>query len=153
MTLRLEGAGAPRELSMARAGGGFFEARVAERASARGIASRCAGGAVVPDPASRFQPEGVHGASEVVAPAAFRWQDAAWKGRAWEEVVLYELHVGTFTPDGSYAGVQRRLDHLSALGVTALELMPLAAAPGSRGWGYDGVAPFAPNAPTDARRT
>ncbi len=100
----------------------------------------------VPDPASRFNPEGVHGASEVVAPDAFDWPDTDWRGRPWAEAVLYEMHTGTFTTEGTYAAVEMRLDHLAALGVTALELMPVAAFPGARGWGYDGVLPFAPHA-------
>ena len=101
----------------------------------------------VPDPASRFQPRGVHAASEVIDPDRYSWGDAAWVGRPWEEAVLYELHVGTFTPEGTYLGVIERLDHLADLGVTALELMPVAAGPGRWGWGYDGVNLFAPFAP------
>lgn len=99
----------------------------------------------VPDPASRFQPEGVHGRSEVIDPTAYAWTER-WAGRPWEEAVLYELHPGAFSPQGTFAGVQQRLDHLAALGVTALELMPVAAFPGRRNWGYDGVLPFAPDA-------
>jgi len=99
----------------------------------------------VPDPASRFAPEGVHGPSEVIDPYAFTWPDADWKGRAWETAVLYELHIGAFTQSGTYDGVTERLDDLVELGVTALEIMPLSAAPGARNWGYDGVAPYAPN--------
>lgn len=97
-----------------------------------------------PDPASRFQPLGVHGPSEVVDPAAFAWSDGAWRGLEPETLVLYELHVGTFSPAGTFAGVRERLPHLRELGVTALELMPVADFPGQRNWGYDGVAPFAP---------
>ncbi len=98
----------------------------------------------VPDPASRFQPEDVHGPSEVIDPFAYEWRDATWRGRPWHETVLYELHVGTFTPEGTYDGIARKLDYLAELGVTAIELMPLAEAPGARNWGYDGVLPFAP---------
>jgi malto-oligosyltrehalose trehalohydrolase len=100
----------------------------------------------VPDPASRFQPEGVHGASEVVNPRAFAWSDGAWQRPAWETSVLYELHVGAFTTSGTYEGVIERLDALVELGVTAIELMPLSATPGTRNWGYDGVLHYAPNA-------
>jgi malto-oligosyltrehalose trehalohydrolase len=100
----------------------------------------------VPDPASRANPGGVHAASTVVDPLAYEWQDAAWRGRAWEEAVVYELHVGTFTPAGTFAGVVERLPYLAELGVTAVELMPVAAFPGARNWGYDGVLPFAPAA-------
>jgi maltooligosyltrehalose trehalohydrolase len=99
---------------------------------------------LVPDPASRLQPSGVHGPSEVVDPLVYEWQDANWKGRPWDEAVIYELHVGTFSPGGNFAGVEARLDYLADLGVTAVELMPLASFPGGRNWGYDGVLPFAP---------
>ena len=79
-------------------------------------------------------------------PGAFQWEDGGWRGRPWEEAAIYELHVGTFSPAGTFAGVEARLDYLSELGVTALELMPVADFPGRRGWGYDGVLPFAPDA-------
>jgi malto-oligosyltrehalose trehalohydrolase len=98
----------------------------------------------VPDPASRYQPEGVHAPSEVVDPCAYAWRQTAWLGRPWHETVLYELHVGTFTPEGTYAGAAERLDDLARLGVTAVELMPLGQPAGTRNWGYDGVLPFAP---------
>jgi glycogen debranching enzyme len=100
---------------------------------------------VVPDPASRFQPEDAHGPSEVIDPESFAWTDASWRGRPWHEMVLYELHVGTFTPAGTFTGVASRLDQLADLGVTAIELMPVADFPGRRNWGYDGVLPFAPD--------
>jgi malto-oligosyltrehalose trehalohydrolase len=99
----------------------------------------------VPDPASRFQPRDVHGPSQVVDARNFDWQDENWRGRPWHEAVLYELHVGAFTPSGTFAGVAERLDYLRDLGVTALELMPLSDFPGRRNWGYDGVLPFAPD--------
>ena len=103
------------------------------------------GGTEVPDPASRRQPEDVHGPSEVVDPRAFDWTDDDWKGRPWHETVLYELHVGAFSPEGTFAGVRERLDYLVDLGVTAIELMPLSDFPGGRNWGYDGVLPYAPD--------
>jgi maltooligosyltrehalose trehalohydrolase len=103
-------------------------------------------GLAVPDPASRANPADVHAASEVVDPLAYVWQDAAWRGRPWREAVLYELHVGTFTPEGTFAAARARLPELAALGVTAIELMPVADFPGARNWGYDGVLPFAPDA-------
>lgn len=109
-----------------------------------------------PDPASRRQPDGVRGASMVVDPRAFQWSDQAWTGRAMDDLVLYEIHVGTFTEFGTFHGVEERLGHLVDLGVTAIELMPLADFPGSRNWGYDGVALFAParsyGTPDDLRR-
>src|SRR5581483_1112658 len=110
----------------------------------------------VPDPASRFQPQDVHGPSQVQDPAGFAWNDSAWHGRPWEEAVFYELHVGTFSPEGTFSGVQNRLDYLVELGVTAVELMPVSDFPGKRNWGYDGVLPFAPDssygAPDDLKR-
>jgi malto-oligosyltrehalose trehalohydrolase len=99
----------------------------------------------VPDPASRFQPHDVHGPSEVIDPNAFDWKDHAWQGRPWEEAVIYELHVGAFTPSGTFGTVRDRLAYLAELGVTAVELMPVADFPGQRNWGYDGVYPFAPD--------
>ncbi|MGA8619913.1 MAG: malto-oligosyltrehalose trehalohydrolase [Candidatus Sulfotelmatobacter sp.] len=106
---------------------------------------RVNGAQEVPDPASRFQPHDVHGPSEVINPADFEWQDGAWRGRRWEEAVIYELHVGAFTPFGSFSSVYERLDYLADLGITAIELIPVADFPGLRDWGYDGVFPFAPD--------
>jgi 1,4-alpha-glucan branching enzyme/maltooligosyltrehalose trehalohydrolase len=99
----------------------------------------------VPDPASRFQPDDVHGASEIVDAGSYDWKDAHWRGRPWHEAVIYELHVGTFTPSGTFRGVLERLDYMVDLGVTAIELMPIADWPGARNWGYDGVYQFAPD--------
>lgn len=97
-----------------------------------------------PDPASRFQPDGVHGLSEVIDPA-FPWTDGEFTPRPWNEAVLYELHCGTFTPAGTFAAAAEKLPALLQLGVTAIELMPLADCPGRRNWGYDGVSLYAPN--------
>ncbi|MGM3387879.1 malto-oligosyltrehalose trehalohydrolase [Stutzerimonas stutzeri] len=97
----------------------------------------------VPDPASRAQASDVHGPSLVVDPERYRWRHADWRGRPWHETVLYELHVGAY---GGYAGIEQRLQALADLGVTAIELMPLAEFPGDRNWGYDGVLPYAPEA-------
>ncbi len=96
-----------------------------------------------PDPASRGQPRGVHGPSEVPHGPQFPWTDEGWRGRPLSEYVIYELHVGTFSPEGTFEGVVRRLDDLADLGITALELMPVAQYPGDRNWGYDGVYLFA----------
>jgi maltooligosyltrehalose trehalohydrolase len=104
------------------------------------------GGLAVPDPASRANPDDVHGASRVVDPLAFAWTDTTWRGRPWHEAVVYELHVGTFTPEGTFAAATARLADLADLGVTAIELMPVADFPGRRGWGYDGVLLYAPEA-------
>ncbi len=117
---------------------------------------RIGGDLVVPDPASRFQPDDVSGLSEVIDPNAFDWTDAAWTGRPWEEAVVYEVHVGTATPEGTYAGLEKRLDDLADLGITAIELLPLADFKGTRNWGYDGVLPYAPDSvygrPEDLKR-
>jgi maltooligosyltrehalose trehalohydrolase len=109
-----------------------------------------------PDPASRFQPQGVHGPSAVVDPGAYEWSDHGWRGLELRDAIIYELHVGAFTPDGTFAAVTERLPDLAALGVTVIELMPVADFPGSRNWGYDGVSLFAPSrvygTPDDLRR-
>lgn len=97
----------------------------------------------LPDPASRWQPDGVHEASALVDPLQFRWTDNEWRGLELDELVIYELHVGTFTPAGTFDAIIPRLRELRELGVTALEVMPIAQFPGTRGWGYDGVFPFA----------
>ena len=133
-------------LSMEARDGGWRTAEAAEADPGTGYHYLVDGSLRVPDPASRFQPEDVHGPSEVVDPAAYRWTETGWAGRSWEEAVLYELHVGAFTPEGTYRGAMRKLDHLAGLGVTAVELMPVAEFPGTRNWGYDGVLPFAPDA-------
>jgi malto-oligosyltrehalose trehalohydrolase len=99
----------------------------------------------VPDPASRFQPRSVEGPSEVIDPHAFEWHDEGWRGRPWQEAAIYELHVGTFTPQGNFSAAVPKLQYLKDVGVTAIELMPLADFPGRRSWGYDGVLPYAPD--------
>jgi malto-oligosyltrehalose trehalohydrolase len=144
------------ELPMRKASTGWYALTVPTAGAGSRYQFRLPDGLLVPDPASRFNPDGVHGPSEVIDPAAFDWPDDDWLGRPWEDAVIYELHVGSFTPAGSFAGVIERLDYLAHLGVTAIELMPVAAFPGRRNWGYDGVLPFAPNAtygrPDDFKR-
>jgi malto-oligosyltrehalose trehalohydrolase len=103
-------------------------------------------GTLVPDPASRYQPRDVEGPSELIDAQAYRWSSPAWRGRDWGDAVLYELHVGTFTPGGTFRAAIEKLDDLASSGITALELMPIADFPGTRNWGYDGVLPFAPDA-------
>jgi maltooligosyltrehalose trehalohydrolase len=103
-------------------------------------------GLAVPDPASRFQPDDVHGPSEVIDAAAYRWRDHSWHGRPWHEAIVYELHIGAFTDEGTFQAAIGHLDHLVDLGITAIELLPVADFPGTRNWGYDGVLPFAPDA-------
>lgn len=97
-----------------------------------------------PDPASRFQPQGVHGPSQVIDPAEFQWDDDAWSGISLKDYIVYELHTGAFTEEGTFESVIAHLDYLKDLGITAIELMPAAQFPGTRNWGYDGVCPFAP---------
>jgi maltooligosyltrehalose trehalohydrolase len=99
----------------------------------------------VPDPASAFQPDDVSGPSEVVDHSSYRWRASDWRGRPWQETVLIEAHVAAFTPEGTYQAMIGKLDHLVAIGITALELMPLADFAGARNWGYDGVLWYAPD--------
>lgn len=96
-----------------------------------------------PDPASRYQPEGVHGSSQIVNHSLYQWKDKNWRCPPLEEFIIYELHIGTFTPEGTFEAVIPRLDELKASGITALEIMPVAQFPGNRNWGYDGVYPYA----------
>lgn len=98
----------------------------------------------LPDPASRFQPEGVHGPSQLVDTRAFEWTEGDWKGVELEDTIFYELHVGTYTAEGTFDALIGHLGDLTSLGVTTIELMPVAQFPGGRNWGYDGVFPFAP---------
>jgi maltooligosyltrehalose trehalohydrolase len=135
-----------RRLPMTPAENGWHERVVADAGPGMLYRFVLPDGLAVPDPASRFQPDDVHGPSEVIDPAAYRWTATGWRGRPWEEAVVYELHVGTFTPEGTFRAAIDKLDHLVSLGVTAIELMPVADFPGRRNWGYDGVLPFAPDA-------
>jgi maltooligosyltrehalose trehalohydrolase len=145
-----------RGVAMARRDDGWFERELDDARAGTRYRFRIDRGMLVPDPASRANPDGVHAASAVVDPAAYAWRDGAWVGRPWREAIVYELHVGTFTSQGTFDAAIARLDDLAELGVTAVELMPLAAFPGTRNWGYDGVLPFAPAAaygtPHDLKR-
>jgi len=142
------------EAAMRAEPGGYFQAAVPGAAAGARYRYRV-DGTLIPDPASRCQPEGVHGPSQIVDPRAYRWHDAAWAGLPLESLVLYELHVGTFTPQGTFAGARERLPYLRDLGVTAIELMPVSDFPGRWNWGYDPAALFAParvyGAPDDLR--
>jgi maltooligosyltrehalose trehalohydrolase len=133
---------APREL--AREADGVFAGAVAGLEAGARYVYRLDGGPERPDPVSRSQPEGVHGPSEVVDPAAFPWTDGGWRGVPLRELRLYELHVGTFTAEGTFDAAIPHLASLAALGLTAIQLMPVAEFPGDRNWGYDGVHLFAP---------
>src|SRR5262245_26170458 len=113
------------------------------------------GNRLFPDPASRFQPEGPHGPSQIVSPYSYRWKDDSWPGVSIEGQVLYEMHIGTFAKEGTWNAARELLPELAAVGITLLEIMPVAEFPGRFGWGYDGVNLFAPThlygAPDDFR--
>ncbi|MGH7526009.1 MAG: malto-oligosyltrehalose trehalohydrolase [Gemmatimonadales bacterium] len=124
--------------------GGVWSAALHQAAAGGDYVYRLDGGPGRPDPVSRSRPAGVHGPTRIVDPSVFAWSDAGWSGLAVADLVIYELHVGAFTPEGSFDGVMPRLEALRELGITAIELMPVAEFPGSRNWGYDGVSPYAP---------
>ena len=135
----------PRTVRGTRAGDGWWSAEDAAARPGTLYQWRIDGELDVPDPASRHNPQGAHGPSAVIDPHAFDWDDG-WMGRPWHEVVLYEMHVGAFTQEGTFRAAAQRLPALAALGITAIELMPIADFPGRFGWGYDGVLPFAAHA-------
>jgi maltooligosyltrehalose trehalohydrolase len=132
-----------REIPMQRASGGYFVHIEGNVQEGQRYAFRLNGGPERPDPCSLWQPDGVHAASAVVRPEHFSWNDHSWLGVSREDLVFYELHVGTFTPEGTFAGIIPRLAALRELGVTAVEIMPVAQFPGTRNWGYDGVSLYA----------
>ena len=144
------------EIACERDEAGWVDIHVAGVEAGARYRYRINGETYVPDPASRFQPDDVDGPSEVVDPDAYRWPSSGWAGRPWAEAVIYEAHVGTATPEGTYAALADRLDDLVATGITALQLMPLSSVPGKRNWGYDGVLPYAPEdgygTPADLKR-
>jgi len=150
------GTAAQRERTLSRAGDGTFGGAFEDVAPGDLYAYLLDGEGPYPDPASRFQPQGVHRPSAVVDARTFRWTDRDWRGRPLGGTVIYELHVGSFTPAGTFAAATDRLPALADLGVTAVELMPVADFPGARNWGYDGVSLFAPSrsygTPDDLRR-
>jgi maltooligosyltrehalose trehalohydrolase len=146
---------APAMHAAERDGDGWWECTVPLAAAGSLYRWRIDGAMLVPDPASRHNPDGPHGPSRVVDPGAFPW-DEDWRGRPWNETVLYELHVGCFTPEGTFPAAASRLQELVDIGITAVELMPVANFGGRFGWGYDGVLPFAPHdaygTPEDLKR-
>jgi maltooligosyltrehalose trehalohydrolase len=144
LTVRVHTGAAAGEHPLARDEHGVFIATINGVNAGDDYAFRIDGGPERPDPASRSQPHGVHGASRVVDPGAFVWSDREWKGIEMADFVIYEIHVGTFTPEGTFDAIIPRLASLHELGVTAIELMPVAQFPGERNWGYDGVQLFAP---------
>lgn len=125
-------------------GRGTFEGEVIGIGAGAAYRYRLDGKETYPDPVSRHQPQGVHGPSRVIDPSAFHWKDKQWQGMEMADHVIYELHVGTFSTTGDFAGVTGHLAELKQLGVTAIEIMPVAEFPGGRNWGYDGVHLYAP---------
>lgn len=132
------------DLAMEATGGGWFALETDAVPVGGGYGFVLPSGLVVPDPAARAQVGDVHGLSKLVDPAAYRFE-TPWQGRPWAEAVLYELHIGTFTEEGTFAAAAEKLGHLAELGVTAVEVMPVAQFAGRRGWGYDGVLLYAPH--------
>jgi maltooligosyltrehalose trehalohydrolase len=130
---------------MRKEAGGYFAAEVEGLVPGARYRYRLEGGDSFPDPASRFQPDGPHGASALVDPSSFRWTDAGWAGLTLKGLVISEIHIGTFTPEGNWAAAAKRLPLLREIGINAVEVLPVAEFPGSFGWGYDGVDLFAPS--------
>ncbi|MDQ6827446.1 MAG: malto-oligosyltrehalose trehalohydrolase [Gemmatimonadota bacterium] len=141
VTVRIDGA----EHAMRGTGGGVFECAVNGAGAGALYSYSLDGGPDRPDPVSRSQPNGVHGPSQIVDPRAFPWHDDEWRGVAMADLVIYELHVGTFSDAGTFAGIIPHLLELAELGITAIEVMPVAEFPGARNWGYDGVDLYAPH--------
>lgn len=135
----------PREqlVPMSRDEKGYWQTTIEDVFPGATYFCRLKGGTDRPDPASQFQPEGVHRVSQVVNHRDFQWTDGSWPGLGLEELIIYELHTGTFTPEGTFTAIIARLDGLKDLGINAIELMPISQFPGERNWGYDGVHPFA----------
>ncbi|HET9993256.1 MAG TPA: malto-oligosyltrehalose trehalohydrolase, partial [Kofleriaceae bacterium] len=148
--------GEPREVALVSEPGGYAAGFVGGVSAGARYRFRLDDGEPLPDPASRFQPEGTFGPSQVIDPGRFHWTDAAWTGLAPHEHIVYELHVGTFTRAGTWAAACKELAYLAQLGVTTIELMPIAEWAGTNNWGYDGVNLFAPHhpygTPDDLRR-
>jgi maltooligosyltrehalose trehalohydrolase len=148
---------AKKEVPLSPEGNGYFSGVVTNTGPDMLYSFRLDGEAkLLPDPASRFQPEGPHGPSQIIDPGHFRWSDRDWRGCPVEGQIIYEMHIGTFTPEGNWESATRELPALAELGVTLLEIMPVADFPGKFGWGYDGVNLFAPTrlygTPDDFRR-
>ena len=140
----IEGDDQTRAIALSRDEAGYFTGSSLEVKPGARYRYRLDEGSAYPDPASRFQPEGVHGPSQIIDPSSFAWTDQYWPGPDRDRLVIYELHVGSFTPGGHYTDVVERLAELAVLGVTTIELLPLNACDGRWNWGYDGAALFAP---------
>jgi malto-oligosyltrehalose trehalohydrolase len=132
-------------IAMERKQNGFHEILVSGLAAGARYRFALSSGQRVPDPASRYQPDDIGGSSEAVDPGAYLWR-GSWTGREWRDIVLYELHLGAFSPEGTFAGAALKLDHLAEVGVTAVEIMPVSDFGGRWNWGYDGTFPYAPDA-------
>src|SRR6185312_8070655 len=144
MLLPAGAAGSSRAMPLEPEGSGYFSGLIAEASAGTQYKLRLDGGESFPDPASHYQPDGPHGNSVVVDHRAFPWTDSKWRGVSIRGQVIYELHIGTFTPGGTYASAKEKLPLLKDLGVTVIEIMPVACFPGEFGWGYDGVGLYAP---------
>lgn len=131
-----------KELSMTKDEEGYFHLALRDVTPGTTYYYRLDGGNDLPDPASHFQPDGVHGPSQVIDHHNYRWQDQNWRGLSLKDMIIYELHVGTFTPEGTFEAIIPRLDEIAATGINALELMPVSQFSGNRNWGYDGVLPY-----------
>jgi maltooligosyltrehalose trehalohydrolase len=142
VTLRLINNQGTHDWPMQFAGDGYFELQAFARAGDKYF-YMVDGNKPVPDPVSRLLPEGVHGPTEIVDAEKFAWTDNAWRGLALRDYVIYELHIGAFTPEGTFDAAIAKLPYLKALGITVIEIMPVAAFPGTHNWGYDGVSPYA----------
>ncbi|EJL83990.1 malto-oligosyltrehalose trehalohydrolase [Pantoea sp. GM01] len=141
ITLRL----ADKDTAMAQVGDGWFELQLSGVVAGAEYNFVLADGTVVPDPAARAQQGDVNGPSLVIDAHSYRWQHTAWQGRPWQESVVYELHIGTFTPEGTFQAAIEKLPWLAELGITQLEVLPVSQFGGNRGWGYDGVLLYAPH--------
>jgi malto-oligosyltrehalose trehalohydrolase len=141
ITLKVVG----NEYPMTSVGDGWFEQTLDNIPPGAAYHYQLADGTAVPDPASRAQQGDVNGPSRVVEPHHYTWQHPEWRGRAWEETVVYELHIGTFTPEGTFRAAIEKLPYLAELGITQIEVMPVAQTGGNRNWGYDGVLLYAPH--------
>ena len=135
----------PGEISLIPEANGYFSTSVSGVEAGAKYFYLLNGGQPRPDPVSRSQPEGVHGPSQVIDPGQFNWSDEDWRGIPWEEMILYEIHTGAFTREGTFEAIIPYLDYLkNDLGLTAIELMPVSQFPGERNWGYDGAYLYAP---------
>ena len=148
--------GNPIAIEMSREPDGYFDAKAPDIGRGALYRYRLDGKGAFPDPASRFQPSGPHGPSQIIDPGSFQWTDNKWPGISLEGQIIYEMHIGTFTSEGTFAAAAKEIPELADLGITVIEIMPVADFPGAFGWGYDGVSMFAPTRlygePDDFRR-